>query len=173
MLPDLLSCLTLPGPTWPYLAFKTPYPCTAWLPPILFGGTLASAVSTPVLHPPLLCVFVLCCTQAFTSFQPEHVVHFGEQRSAPYSMIDRQKAVFTQTNNVVGTLNVLFAIKVRSGSWGGIQKEYRASNASHYDRQGCSLGHRRGGEVGGEVGLAGRAKFGLGTFACRLIACRL
>ncbi len=51
--------------------------------------------------------------QAFTTFQPDHVVHFGEQRSAPYSMIDRQKAVFTQTNNVVGTLNVLFAIKVR------------------------------------------------------------
>ncbi|GFR50255.1 hypothetical protein Agub_g12441 [Astrephomene gubernaculifera] len=50
-------------------------------------------------------------SQAFTSFRPEHVVHFGEQRSAPYSMIDRQKAVYTQTNNVVGTLNVLFAIK--------------------------------------------------------------
>lgn len=36
----------------------------------------------------------------------------GEQRSAPYSMIDRQRAVFTQTNNVVGTINVLYAIKV-------------------------------------------------------------
>lgn len=49
--------------------------------------------------------------QAFTSFKPNHVVHFGEQRSAPYSMIDRQKAVFTQHNNVIGTINVLFAIK--------------------------------------------------------------
>jgi UDP-sulfoquinovose synthase len=39
------------------------------------------------------------------------VVHFAEQRSAPYSMIDRKHAVFTQVNNVVGTLNVLFAIK--------------------------------------------------------------
>ncbi len=38
-------------------------------------------------------------------------MHFGEQRSAPYSMIDRQKAVFTQHNNVIGTINVLFAIK--------------------------------------------------------------
>ena len=27
-------------------------------------------------------------------------------------MIDRQRAVFTQTNNVMGTINVLFAIKV-------------------------------------------------------------
>ena len=44
-------------------------------------------------------------------FEPEAVVHFAEQRSAPYSMIDRQHAVFSQMNNVVGTLNVLFAIK--------------------------------------------------------------
>lgn len=44
-------------------------------------------------------------------FEPEAVVHFAEQRSAPYSMIDRQHAVFTQVNNVVGTLNLLFAIK--------------------------------------------------------------
>jgi UDP-sulfoquinovose synthase len=43
-------------------------------------------------------------------FQPEAVVHFGEQRSAPYSMIDRRHAVFTQVNNVVGTMNLLYAI---------------------------------------------------------------
>src|SRR6266705_2885316 len=47
----------------------------------------------------------------FRDFQPEAVVHFAEQRSAPYSMIDRKHAVFTQVNNVVGTLNVLFAIR--------------------------------------------------------------
>jgi UDP-sulfoquinovose synthase len=47
----------------------------------------------------------------FRSFEPEAVVHFAEQRSAPYSMIDRKHAVFTQVNNVVGTLNVLFAIR--------------------------------------------------------------
>ncbi len=45
------------------------------------------------------------------SLQPDAVVHFAEQRSAPYSMIDRQHAVFTQVNNVVGTLNLLFALK--------------------------------------------------------------
>jgi UDP-sulfoquinovose synthase len=50
-------------------------------------------------------------SQAFTSFRPEAVVHFGEQRSAPYSMIDRARAHFTQSNNVLGTLNVLYAIK--------------------------------------------------------------
>jgi UDP-sulfoquinovose synthase len=42
---------------------------------------------------------------------PEAVVHFAEQRAAPYSMIDRQHAVFTQVNNVVGTLNLLFALR--------------------------------------------------------------
>ena len=49
--------------------------------------------------------------EAFQTFQPEAVIHFAEQRSAPYSMIDRKHAVFTQVNNVVGTLNVLYAIK--------------------------------------------------------------
>ena len=44
------------------------------------------------------------------SFRPDAVVHFAEQRSAPYSMIDRKHAVYTQTNNVVGTLNLLFAL---------------------------------------------------------------
>eukprot|EP00873_Tetraselmis_striata_P011480 jgi/Tetstr1/431744/TSEL_002233.t1 len=50
-------------------------------------------------------------SEVFTAFQPEHVVHFGEQRSAPYSMIDRQRAVFTQHNNVIGNINVMYAIK--------------------------------------------------------------
>lgn len=49
--------------------------------------------------------------RVFREFEPEAVVHFAEQRSAPYSMIDRQHAVFTQTNNIVGTLNILYAIK--------------------------------------------------------------
>lgn len=49
--------------------------------------------------------------KAFRSFEPDAVVHFGEQRSAPFSMIDREHAVLTQVNNVVGTLNLLYAIK--------------------------------------------------------------
>ncbi|WP_226659317.1 NAD-dependent epimerase/dehydratase family protein [Guptibacillus hwajinpoensis] len=49
--------------------------------------------------------------EIFKQVQPEAFVHFAEQRSAPYSMIDREHAVFTQTNNVVGNLNVLYAIK--------------------------------------------------------------
>lgn len=45
------------------------------------------------------------------AFAPDAVVHFAEQRAAPYSMIDRKHAVFTQVNNVVGTLNLLFALR--------------------------------------------------------------
>jgi len=48
--------------------------------------------------------------ETLQSFEPDAIVHFAEQRSAPYSMIDREHAVYTQVNNVVGTLNLLYAI---------------------------------------------------------------
>jgi UDP-sulfoquinovose synthase len=50
-------------------------------------------------------------TSVIRKERPEAVVHFAEQRSAPYSMIDRKHAVGTQVNNVVGTLNLLFALQ--------------------------------------------------------------
>ena len=49
--------------------------------------------------------------RVFRGFRPDAIVHYGEMPSAPYSMIDRDHAVFTQTNNVVNTLNVLFAMR--------------------------------------------------------------
>jgi len=52
--------------------------------------------------------FVLNC---FKAFQPDAVVHLGEMPSAPYSMIDVEHCVFTQMNNLVGTLNILYAMK--------------------------------------------------------------
>ena len=57
-----------------------------------------------------------CCDYDFLASvldrtAPGAVVHFAEQRAAPYSMIDRRHAVFTQVNNVVGTLNLLFAMR--------------------------------------------------------------
>jgi UDP-sulfoquinovose synthase len=42
---------------------------------------------------------------------PEAIVHYAEQASAPYSMISRRTAVETQYTNVIGTLNLLFAIR--------------------------------------------------------------
>ncbi|MDX6504528.1 MAG: UDP-sulfoquinovose synthase [Gaiellaceae bacterium] len=42
---------------------------------------------------------------------PDAIVHYGEHSSAPYSMASRQNAIETQHNNVLGTLNLLFAIR--------------------------------------------------------------
>jgi UDP-sulfoquinovose synthase len=44
-------------------------------------------------------------------FEPEVVIHYGEQASAPYSMQSRQAAVETQYTNVIGTLNLLFSLR--------------------------------------------------------------
>ena len=67
------------------------------------------------------------CFDRSQDFNPEAVVHFGEQRSAPYSMIDRSKAVYTQQNNVIGTINVMFAIKARSHELIGLHSSSTAN----------------------------------------------
>jgi UDP-sulfoquinovose synthase len=43
--------------------------------------------------------------------RPEVVIHYGEQPSAPYSMISRERAVETQYTNVIGNLNLLFSLR--------------------------------------------------------------
>jgi len=43
-------------------------------------------------------------------YKPDTIVHFGEQPCAPYSMIDVDHALFTMTNNIVGTMNILYAM---------------------------------------------------------------
>ncbi len=47
----------------------------------------------------------------FREFNPESIVHYGEQPSAGFSMMDHRRAAMTQTNNVIGTLNVLWAMR--------------------------------------------------------------
>ncbi len=49
--------------------------------------------------------------ESIEDFQPDAIVHLGEQPSAPYSMIDLEHATFTQINNVQGNLNILYAMK--------------------------------------------------------------
>ena len=44
-------------------------------------------------------------------FQPEAIVHLGQMPSAPYSMMDQAHCVWTQQNNVINNLNLLWAIK--------------------------------------------------------------
>ena len=43
--------------------------------------------------------------------QPDAIVHYAEQPSAPYSMQNRSAAVMTQHNNVIGNLNLMFAMQ--------------------------------------------------------------
>jgi len=47
----------------------------------------------------------------FREFEPDAVIHVGECPSAPYSMMDVRHATFVQTNNIVSTFNLLFAIR--------------------------------------------------------------
>ncbi len=47
----------------------------------------------------------------FKEFQPEAIVHLGEMPAAPYSMVDIEHATFTMNNNIIGTLNMLFAMR--------------------------------------------------------------
>ena len=47
----------------------------------------------------------------FKNFKPEIIIHYAEQPSAPYSMASREACYDTQENNVLGNLNILFAIK--------------------------------------------------------------
>jgi len=49
--------------------------------------------------------------RVMAEFKPEAIVHYAEQPSAPYSMQNRNNAVYTQQNNIIGTLNVLFAME--------------------------------------------------------------
>jgi UDP-sulfoquinovose synthase len=49
--------------------------------------------------------------EVIRELRPEAVIHYGEQPSAPYSMMSRERAVETQQTNVIGTLNLLFALR--------------------------------------------------------------
>ncbi|MFB7918290.1 NAD-dependent epimerase/dehydratase family protein [Streptomyces sp. NPDC056061] len=46
-----------------------------------------------------------------SNFEPDVLIDFAEQPSAPMSMMDEEHGVQTQVNNVVGTLRILFALR--------------------------------------------------------------
>ncbi len=50
-------------------------------------------------------------SQVMRSFGPDVIVHLAEQPSAPYSMLGHKAADSTMTNNVNGTLGLLFAMR--------------------------------------------------------------
>jgi UDP-sulfoquinovose synthase len=55
------------------------------------------------------CDFEFLCQQ-FREFLPDAVVHYAEQPSAPYSMIGYEEARTTLSNNLLATLNVVWAV---------------------------------------------------------------
>lgn len=49
--------------------------------------------------------------RVFRDVRPEAIVHYAEQPSAPYSMLRREAATLTISNNLGVTANVIFAVK--------------------------------------------------------------
>lgn len=49
--------------------------------------------------------------KVFETFKPDAIIHYAEQPSAPYSMKDRETCFETQRNNVLGNLNIMFAMR--------------------------------------------------------------
>ena len=46
----------------------------------------------------------------FKEFQPETVIHYAEQPSAPYSMKGYDEAALTLDNNLKATFNMIWAV---------------------------------------------------------------
>ncbi len=49
--------------------------------------------------------------RVFADFVPEAIIHYAEQPSAPFSMLDRQSAALTLQNNLGVTFNIIFAMR--------------------------------------------------------------
>ena len=96
----------------------------------------------------------------FKDFQPEAIVHYAEQPSAPYSMLRRAAATLTINNNLGATANVIFAVKefcpeahiVKLGTMGeygtpNIDIEEGWINIHHNDRRDKFLFPRQAGSL--------------------------
>lgn len=50
-------------------------------------------------------------SEIFQNFAPDAVIHYAEQPSAPYSMLNRRAASLTLQNNLMVTANVIYAVR--------------------------------------------------------------
>jgi len=50
------------------------------------------------------------CREVFETYTPNAIVHYAEQPSAPYSMMNRKSAKLTIDNNLSVTTNLIFAV---------------------------------------------------------------
>ena len=96
----------------------------------------------------------------FKEFEPEAIVHYAEQPSAPYSMLRREAATLTINNNLGVTANVIFAVRefcpdvhiVKLGTMGeygtpNIDIEEGWIDIKHNDRQQKFLYPRQAGSL--------------------------
>lgn len=68
------------------------------------SGKRAELVNVDLIDYDALC-------ELFCAVRPAAIVHYAEQPSAPFSMLDASHARATQHNNVLGSLNVIWAMK--------------------------------------------------------------
>ena len=98
--------------------------------------------------------------QVFREFTPDAVVHYAEQPSAPYSMLDREAATLTLHNNLGVTANLIYAVRefcpaahiVKLGTMGeygtpDIDIEEGWINITHNGREGRFLFPRQAGSL--------------------------
>ncbi|MEB2793205.1 MAG: NAD-dependent epimerase/dehydratase family protein [Caldisphaeraceae archaeon] len=52
--------------------------------------------------------------EIISKYKPEAVVHLAQQRSAPFSMVDQEHVLYTEVNNVVANINIMFSISRHS-----------------------------------------------------------
>lgn len=56
------------------------------------------------------CTDYIFVKRLFKEYQPEVIIHYAEQPSAPYSMIGHREAASTLSNNLNATLNIIFGV---------------------------------------------------------------
>lgn len=83
--------------------------------PIASATERARAFAEQFSRPLRLAIGDLCDSEflreELSRFQPEAIVHFGQMPSAPYSMMNRERCVWTQTNNITSNLNLLWLMR--------------------------------------------------------------
>jgi hypothetical protein len=52
----------------------------------------------------------LAVDELISRHSPESIVHLAQQRSAPFSMISQEHALYTQTNNLATNLNIVYSL---------------------------------------------------------------
>lgn len=72
----------------------------------IFEQHTGQSIKTKILD----CTNYYLLSEVFEEFQPEAVVHYAEQPSAPYSMSGFEQAQYTLNNNINVTFNVIHAV---------------------------------------------------------------